>query len=214
MIKFSNWNIEPVNRVIARKRDNLTRSIDVYGEIPDGWSWVALFAFKDEVNVLSLSKTETGLNATLTEQDVPYDGKYLLQLRGTQGDKVRHTNIIPVVVGDSISPDEKWPTIPSEFSQAEARIRELNEHPPIPGVNGYWMLWDTEQDKYVESDIPLPSGGGGGGYRIGSGLKLDLETNTLSVDTVSEVIEDNTQPITSAAVYTTVGNIEVILKTI
>lgn len=51
-------------------------------------------------------------------------------------------------------------------------------------------------------------------YHIGNGLKLDTSTNTLSVNTVGSVEQDNTLPITSAAVYTTVGNIDVILKTI
>lgn len=59
------------------------------------------------------------------------------------------------------------------------------------------------------------SGGGtGGGYNIGSGLKLDAETNTLSVDTAEAVEKDNTKPVTSAAVYTEVGNINALLATI
>lgn len=58
------------------------------------------------------------------------------------------------------------------------------------------------------------SGGGGGGYTIGSGLKLDAETNTLSVDTADAVEKDNTKPVTSAAVYTEVGNINALLATI
>ena len=56
--------------------------------------------------------------------------------------------------------------------------------------------------------------GGGGGYNIGSGLKLDEETNTLSVDTAESVEKDNTKPVTSAAVYTEVGNINALLATI
>ena len=59
------------------------------------------------------------------------------------------------------------------------------------------------------------SGGGtGGGYNIGSGLKLDAATNTLSVDTAAAVEKDNTKPVTSAAVYTEVGNINALLATI
>ncbi len=45
---------------------------------------------------------------------------------------------------------------------------------------------------------------------IGSGLKL--EGNVLSVDTADNVEEDNTKPVTSAAVYTVVGNINAILE--
>lgn len=57
-------------------------------------------------------------------------------------------------------------------------------------------------------------GGSGGGYNIGSGLKLDAKTNTLSVDTADAVEKDNTKPVTSAAVYTEVGNINALLATI
>lgn len=54
---------------------------------------------------------------------------------------------------------------------------------------------------------------GGTAYKIGHGLKLD-EDNTLSVDTADAVEQDNTLPVTSAAVAATVGNIEVLLGTI
>lgn len=54
---------------------------------------------------------------------------------------------------------------------------------------------------------------GGAAYKIGHGLKLD-EDNTLSVDTADAVEQDNTLPVTSAAVAATVGNIEVLLGTI
>lgn len=52
------------------------------------------------------------------------------------------------------------------------------------------------------------------GYTVGAGLKLDPETNTLSVDVAGQVQQDNTRPITSAAVYTAVGNIDALLQTI
>ena len=67
----------------------------------------------------------------------------------------------------------------------------------------------------LEDVYKIPAGGGsGGGYNIGSGLKLDAETNTLSVDTTESVEKDNTKPVTSAAVYTEVGNINALLATI
>ena len=60
---------------------------------------------------------------------------------------------------------------------------------------------------------PLPGGGGGMDYQIGHGLKV-TGTNTLEVDTAEDAQQDNTLPITSAAVYSTVGNIEILLRTI
>ena len=56
--------------------------------------------------------------------------------------------------------------------------------------------------------------GGGTAYTIGHGLKLDAKTNTLSVDMADKIEQDNTLPITAAAVYAEVGNINALLKTI
>ena len=39
-----------------------------------------------------------------------------------------------------------------------AKVIDLNNHPSIPGDNGYWMLWDTDSGAYVESELPLPPG--------------------------------------------------------
>ena len=49
--------------------------------------------------------------------------------------------------------------------------------------------------------------------KVGDNLKIDGE-GRLSVDTADEVDGDNTRPITAAAVFATVGNIEVLLGTI
>ena len=43
-----------------------------------------------------------------------------------------------------------------------AKVIDLNNHPSIPGENGYWMIWDTDSSAYVESELPLPAGGSGG----------------------------------------------------
>ena len=37
-----------------------------------------------------------------------------------------------------------------------AKVIDLNNHPPIPGENGYWLIWDTDKGAYVESELPLP----------------------------------------------------------
>ena len=73
-------------------------------------------------------------------------------------------------------------------------------------------------DKFAESggkptyDGIALGGGGAGGYAIGDGLKV--ENGKLSVDTATVAEQDNTKPITSGAVYTTVGNINALLATI
>lgn len=49
--------------------------------------------------------------------------------------------------------------------------------------------------------------------RVGDNLSID-ESGILSVETASDPEENNTKPITAAAVYATVGNIEILLGTI
>lgn len=58
------------------------------------------------------------------------------------------------------------------------------------------------------------TGGGGGGISFTTDETLSLENGVLSVNRATELEEDNTLPITSAAVAATVGNIEILLKTI
>lgn len=62
----------------------------------------------------------------------------------------------------------------------------------------------------------LESLGGGGSVAIipGHGLELDEETHTLSVVVAHDVEQNNMLPITSAAVYVEIGNIDALLKTI
>lgn len=63
------------------------------------------------------------------------------------------------------------------------------------------------------ADVPIASETVAGRVRVGGNLKISAD-GTLSVDTVAAVEQDNTRPITSAAVYTEVGNINALLETI
>lgn len=63
------------------------------------------------------------------------------------------------------------------------------------------------------ADVPIASEAVAGIVRVGENLKISAD-GVLSVDTATAVEEDNTRPVTSAAVQTTVGNIEILLKTI
>lgn len=77
----------------------------------------------------------------------------------------------------------------------------------------------------VADAVVVHSGGGGsyvlpaatgetlGGIKVGSDLEITPE-GVLSVQKATGVEADNTHPITAAAVYTEVGNIDVLLKTI
>ena len=73
----------------------------------------------------------------------------------------------------------------------------LEQNPPSGGI----------------TEIPIATHDTIGGIKIGNNLRIS-DDGVLSVETTDEAEQDNTLPITSAAVYTAVGNIEVRLSTI
>lgn len=80
----------------------------------------------------------------------------------------------------------------------------------------YTFLVNSEgKNDYIETDVTIKTDSddsSGQTIEIGSGLKL--EDNVLSVDTAENVEKDNTKPVTSATVYTVVGNINAILESL
>ena len=73
----------------------------------------------------------------------------------------------------------------------------LEQNPPSGGI----------------TEIPIATHDTIGGIKIGNNLRIS-DDGVLSVETAAAAEQDNTLPITSAAVYTAVGNIEVRLSTI
>ena len=104
-----------------------------------------------------------------------------------------------------------------------AKVIDMNNHPPVPGNKGYWMLWDTDRGAYVESDLPLPEvSSGGGSWSQISGKPFDTidgntlvnRSGTLCVNTTDDAEQDNTRPITSSGVHVICGNINALLQAI
>lgn len=126
----------------------------------------------------------------------------------------------------SFNPTSAFPldarSIFNSFEEAEAAAKNAVEVGSSDGTYYFGELIvvvenDTAKLYVIQPDKSLKEISGqetSSNYNIGSGLKLDRDTNTLSVDVATEVSEDNTLPITSAAVYTEVGNINVLLQTI
>ena len=158
VIHYEDWRLwaDP-GPVIARQYDNLTRRLEIAGDLPEGWDWTLLVeADREHLDLIALRPMEGGLGVDLTAEMLALSGYYTIQLRGNQGELVRHTNQVRIFIPSSLSGDANWPELPSEFSQAEADIRALNAHPPIPGDGGYWLVWDLDGEKYVTSSLPLP----------------------------------------------------------
>ena len=82
-------------------------------------------------------------------------------LFGKNGNQEVPTNVVSLRLEKSNTLWEK--DAPEPQPSWLTKIIDLNNHPPIPGDNGYWLLWDTDKGAYVESEFPLPAGGGGTG---------------------------------------------------
>lgn len=154
---FENWKIRVQEEPIPQQYDNLSCALSVNGDLPVGWSWQALIAQGENLDIIALSRTDRGAAAELTAQNLALAGPYSIQIRGTKGSQVRHTNLIRVYIPGSLSGEAVWPTLPTAFSQVERRIREMGNHPPVPGDTGYWMLWEADQGKYVQSEALVPT---------------------------------------------------------
>ena len=160
-IHISGWTICPPDELIARQYDNLRR-IEVAGDIPEGYSWDLLLCHGTMYDAIPLQADSGGLSVALTASQCSESGTYYIQLRGAAADgAVRHTNVVSAIVPSSLSGTASWPTIPSEFEALEARMRDLASHPPIPGEDGKWQIWDVDAGKYVQSDFVAPAGPAG-----------------------------------------------------
>ncbi len=63
------------------------------------------------------------------------------------------------------------------------------------------------------SEIPVATEKILGGIKVGTNLSIEAD-GTLSVDMASAIEADNTKPVSSANVYTEIGNINALLETI
>lgn len=159
MIYFKDWEISHDGSILARQYDHLSRVLLVRGT-PQGYDWEMRVRKGDWYEVIPLSPMEGDVGCVLTEKHLALWGWYSLQLVGTlrtDGVTVQHSNVISVFVAESLT-DGDWPASPSEFTRLESNVREMNSHPPIPGENGFWMLWELDSHSYKESAFPLPKG--------------------------------------------------------
>lgn len=125
MIRFQDWKISCEGNLLAMQYDNLSRQLQVKGGLPDGWDWAVLVQSGELFDIIPLDAQPDGsFAAVLTARQLCRSGCYTVQLRGAKGELVRHTNQITVFVGRSLSGDEHWPEIPSEFTQLEQRVYE------------------------------------------------------------------------------------------
>ena len=196
-LRFKNWTIFASRGVGAQQYDNLADVLLVSGDLPDGFQWTLLVGHEGLLDTVLLTEVSGSLRGTIPKDTLAYTGEYQLQLKGVSGELTKHTNVLRVMVPGSLSGDAQWPEVPSEFTQVEERIRELNAHPPIPGDDGYWYIWDPDSGEYKVSDKKIPTGpegppGAAASIRVGSVTTVEsgIPAKVTNVGTNSDAIFD------------------------
>ena len=85
-----------------------------------------------------------------TQQD-----HFYITLFGKNENQEVPTNVVPLRLDKSNALWEK--DAPEPQPSWIVKLIDLNNHPPVPGNNGYWMIWDTDKGTYVESELPQNS---------------------------------------------------------
>lgn len=85
MIEFKDWSLSVDHEVLARQYDDLSRTLLVVGELPEGWEWDMLVQVGDAMDVIRLAPVEGGVGVLLTGDMLAQSGYYRMQLRGTRG---------------------------------------------------------------------------------------------------------------------------------
>ena len=85
-----------------------------------------------------------------TEQD-----SFDVTMFGKSGNQEVPTNVVSLRLEKSNTLWEQ--DAPEPQPSWLAKVIDMNNHPPIPGDNGYWLIWDTDKGAYAESELPLPA---------------------------------------------------------
>ena len=161
MLYMKDWEVcAPPGFSLGFEGDNGATVLEGSTDLTEEWDLKVDVEKDGEKNIIQLTRTGMVYSALLTASMLADDGTYAMQVRGTLGDYVRHSNLFYATVFRSINAVDSFPPpFPSEFEQIEDRLTGINDNPPMPGENGYWMIWNPDKKEYEESDVPLPAGG-------------------------------------------------------
>ena len=164
MLYMKDWEVcAPPGFSLGFEGDNGATVLEVSTDLTEEWDLKVDVEKDGEKNIIQLTRTGMVYSALLKAPMLADNGTYAMQVRGTLGDYVRHSNLFYATVFRSINAVDFFPPpLPSEFEQMEDRLTSINDNPPMPGENGYWMIWNPDKKEYEESDIPLPAESSGG----------------------------------------------------
>ena len=183
ILELNGTKVTIVDKTLGYQGDNPVDTIQVTVDKDSTWNY-KLDMYKGKSKCFdSVLMTREGNICTvqLTNEILSYGGRYIFQLRGYTDTQTYHSDIFESWVNASIEYQDDCKQgdcecdckLPTEFYQVEDNVTEINNHPPYPGDNNKWMIWDVNKHQYVESDIDVV-GGGGGDYQTKDNLTTSI----------------------------------------
>lgn len=174
-ITLNGTKITQDSKTLAFEKNNNVDEIVITVDTDESWSYKLDVKYPDKYNVendalyniIDLGRNGDICSVILTSGMLPFNGKYTMQLRGINGDKVYHSDIFEVWVKYSIEPGSTYDPVPSEFYQIEKnldiKVNEAKQYaenaetastrmPKISSDNT-WLIWDVGTGDYVDTGI-------------------------------------------------------------
>lgn len=174
-ITLNGIKITQDSKTLAFEKNNNVDEIVVTVDTDESWSYKLDVKYPDKFNIkkdtlyniIDLDRNGNICSVILTREMLPFNGKYTMQLRGINGDKVYHSDTFEVWVKYSIEPGSTYNPVPSEFYQIEAelddKVNEAKQYaenaeiastrmPKISSDNT-WLIWDPETGDYVDTGV-------------------------------------------------------------
>lgn len=183
ILELKGTKVTIVDKTLGYQGDNLVDTIQVTVDKDSTWNYkLDMYKGKSKRFDSVLMVREGNIcTVQLTNEILSYGGRYVFQLRGYTDTQTYHSDIFESWVNASIEYQDDCKQgdcecdckLPTEFYQVEDNVTEINNHPPYPGDNNKWMIWDVDRHEYVESDIEVV-GGGGGDYQTKANLTTSI----------------------------------------
>lgn len=144
--------------VIGFEQNNLVNNLVGNVDTAEGWEFTLKIYMTStmQYNAIPITREGSIIFVNLTSDMMPVSGRYVGQFEMKNGQQVSQTQTFDFWVQNSINLNEVWTPIPTTFTELANNISIIQAHPPIPGDNGYWMLWNVNTNEYEQSEYPLP----------------------------------------------------------
>lgn len=130
-ITLTNTSITQDVKTLAFEKNNGVDVINITVDTDENWQYKIDVKYPDKCctgeslyNIIDMTRNDNICSVTLTQDMLPFNGKYTMQLRGINGDKVYHSETFDCWVKYSIDPAQAYDPVPSEFYQLEKELFE------------------------------------------------------------------------------------------